>query len=144
MSEYKKILFATDFAEDSYQIGLKAKQISSKFNAELHLIHVIASMPEYSIGYMMSPEVEQRMLGEAKQALLDLGEALRVPLDRQCVCMGSPKNLVLGHAENILADLIIVGSHGHHGWALLLGSTAAAIMNSADCDIMVLKSKNLD
>lgn len=140
MSEYKKILFATDFSEDAPEMARKAQRICTALGGELHIMHVVASMPEYSIGYMMSPDVEQRMQDEAKQALSDLGEELQIPEERRYISVGSAKNLVIARAEAIKADMIIVGSHGHHGWALLLGSTAAAIMHSTDCDIVVLKS----
>ena len=140
MSVYQKVLFATDFAEDSHQIAAKAKTIADSFGAEIHLIHVVASMPEYSIGYMMSPDVERRMQDEATAALCKMGDHVNVPADHQYIDIGSPKNLILAKAETIDADLIIVGSHGHHGWGILLGSTAGAIMHNANCDIIVIKA----
>ena len=140
MSVYKKILVATDFAEDANIAAEKVKSIAASLSAELHIIHVVASMPEYSIGYMMVPSIEQRMQEEAQEALQKMGEFLAVPAERQYIAVGSPKNLVLAKAEELDVDAIVVGSHGHHGWALLLGSTAGAIMHNANCDIIVIKS----
>ena len=36
-------------------------------------------------------------------------------------------------------DLIVVGSHGRHGLALLLGSTADAVLHHAKCDVMAVR-----
>ena len=140
MSTYKTALFATDFAEDSYEIAQRAKTISEAFQAELHIVHIVTSMPEYSIGYIMAPDIEQRMKEEAHIALTKMREALNLPCDRQSLAVGSPKTLILKKAADIKADLVIVGSHGHHGWDLLLGSTAGSIVHHADCDVIVLKS----
>ncbi len=44
--------------------------------------------------------------------------------NRQWLETGRPKMEIAGVAEENDVDLIIVGSHGRHGLALLLGSTA--------------------
>ena len=53
---------------------------------------------------------------------------------------GSTKNEVLRVAEEHKVDLIVTGSHGKHGLALLLGSTANAILHGADCDVLIVRS----
>jgi len=40
-------------------------------------------------------------------------------------------------AQNV--DLIVVGSHGRHGLARLLGSTATRIVHNAKCDVIVVR-----
>ncbi len=42
-------------------------------------------------------------------------------------------------AEKLSADLIIVGSHGRHGLALLLGSTANGVLHGAKCDVLAMR-----
>ena len=41
--------------------------------------------------------------------------------------------------DEILADLIVVGSHGRHGLALLLGSTASGVLHGAPCDVLAVR-----
>ena len=41
-------------------------------------------------------------------------------------------------ASTIGADLI-VGSHGRHGLALLLGSTANGVLQGAPCDVLAIR-----
>ena len=54
--------------------------------------------------------------------------------------LGSTKHEVLSMAKDKQVDLIVAGSHGKHGLALLLGSTANAILNSAECDVLIVRN----
>lgn len=45
-------------------------------------------------------------------------------------------------AKEQRCDLIVVGSHGRHGLALLLGSTANDILHGAPCDVLAVRLKN--
>ena len=36
-------------------------------------------------------------------------------------------------------DLIVVGSHGRHGFALLLGSTSTGVLRGAQCDVLAVR-----
>ena len=38
-----------------------------------------------------------------------------------------------------VARLIVVGSHGRHGLALLLGSTANGVLHHAKCDVLAVR-----
>jgi universal stress protein F len=42
-------------------------------------------------------------------------------------------------AKAIQADLIVVGSHGHSALDRLLGTTAAKIVNHAECSVLVVR-----
>ncbi len=42
-------------------------------------------------------------------------------------------------AEELGADLIVVGSHGRHGLALLLGSTANGVLHGATTDVLAVR-----
>ncbi len=41
--------------------------------------------------------------------------------------------------EEINADLIVVGSHGRHGFALLMGSTANGVLHGARRDVLAVR-----
>ena len=42
-------------------------------------------------------------------------------------------------AEELGTDLIVVGSHGRHGLALLMGSTANGVLHGANCDVLAVR-----
>jgi len=45
------------------------------------------------------------------------------------------------YANQVGADLIVMGSHGKAGIRLLLGSTTQAVLHSAKCDVLAVKVK---
>ena len=47
--------------------------------------------------------------------------------------------VILSQAEAQQSDLIVLGTHGHHGIARLLGSTANAINHNARCDVLAVR-----
>ncbi len=52
---------------------------------------------------------------------------------------GVPGQEIVRLAEQEQIDLIIVGSHGRHGLALLLGSTASNVLHHAKCDVLAIR-----
>lgn len=138
---YKRILFATDFDEVGLNAARKARQIATENQAELHLVHVIEPIPAYAYpGFAGFSEVEASIKAQAEQELASLAQELDVDQAHQHLAMGSTKHEVLRAAEMLNADLIVAGSHGKHGLALLLGSTAHAILHGAECDVLIVRS----
>jgi len=54
---------------------------------------------------------------------------------------GRPTDLIVEVAERENIDLIVLGSHGKHGVALLLGSTADGVLHHAQCDVLAVRIK---
>jgi universal stress protein A len=82
---------------------------------------------------------EQTLLA-AKENLTQLAQRLGLEAsNRQVVTAVSTKEGILEAAVEHQADLIVVGSHGRHGFALLLGSTANAVMHGAPCDVLAVR-----
>jgi universal stress protein A len=139
---YKKVLFATDFDDVGISAAHKAKKMSDENKAELILIHVIEPIPAYAYpGFAGFAEVEVSIREEAEKELNTLADKLGVDAKHRLIEFGSTKNEVLRVAQEHKVDLIVTGSHGKHGLALLLGSTANAILHGADCDVLIVRSK---
>lgn len=142
MSHYKHILLAVDFSEHSKLVTSKAQQIAEQNQAQLSLVHVFENMPVTDAGYGPIPfdvDLTQEWMETSKQRLINLGAELAIPEDRQWLQMGSAKLEIVRVAEENNVDLIIVGSHGRHGLALLLGSTANGVLHHAKCDVLAVR-----
>jgi len=138
---YKKVLFATDFDEVGIKAAHKAKKIADENGAKLFLVHVVEPIPAYAYpGFAGFAEVEVSIREQAEQELNTLSEKLGVNAAHRFLEFGSTKNEVLRVAEENKIDLIVTGSHGKHGLALLLGSTANAILHGAQCDMLIVRS----
>ncbi len=142
MSIYKNILLAIDLhpACDE-QTTKRAALLAKEFNAKLYIIHAIEHINAYGMAqaYPTVIDLEEQMAKEAKDALTKFAESFAIPPANQFVEIGSPKIVILNKAEELKADLIIVGSHGRHGIALLLGSTANAVIHNAKCDVLAVR-----
>lgn len=137
---YKKVLFATDFDEVGINAAHKAKKIADENGAQLFLVHVVEPIPAYAYpGFAGFAEVEVSIREQAEKELATLAERLGVDVKHRFLEFGSTKNEVLRIAEEHKIDLLVTGSHGKHGLALLLGSTAQAILHGAHCDMLIVR-----
>lgn len=138
---YKKVLFATDFDEVGVNAAHKAKKIADENGADLILVHVVEPIPAYAYpGFAGFAEVEVSIREQAEKELNSLADRLGVAPNHRFLEFGSTKNEVLRVAEENKVDLLVTGSHGKHGLALLLGSTANAILHGAECDVLIVRT----
>lgn len=141
MSEYKKIMLAVDLTEESKPVALRAQALVAAFNAELHLVHVIEPL---SLAYggdvpMDLSSVQEQIQDQAKSHLAEFAAGLNVAAEHQHLIFGRPESEIQRVADEEGADLIVVGSHGRHGLALLLGSTANGVLHGAECDVLAVR-----
>jgi universal stress protein A len=142
---YQNILFATDFSEDAMQVGERAKDIARLCGARLGMIHVIEDINiSLGGGYELLPVLpdlpDEALLRESRSLLGELAQRLGLEeAEKWVVNAPSTKEGILGAAQEHGVDLIVVGSHGRHGLALLLGSTANAVLHGAQCDVLAVR-----
>lgn len=145
MGSYKHILLAVDF-ESVEIVAVRAKALAENYQAALSLIHVVDNMPIPDTGYgldtALDVDLTSEMIVAAKKQLSGLANKLGVEEDRLWVELGSPKLEITRVAEENQVDLIVVGSHGRHGLALLLGSTANSVLHHAKCDVLAVRLKD--
>ena len=141
MSEYTRILVAIDLSEDSTKVAERAKAIAGNNGAELHLIHVIEPL---SFAYggdipMDFSGIQDEIHQQATQQLQRFAEANGIDETHQHIVLGRPEVEIHATAEDLGADLIVVGSHGRYGLALLMGSTANGVLHGASCDVLAVR-----
>jgi nucleotide-binding universal stress UspA family protein len=57
------------------------------------------------------------------------------------VLFGSPESRIVETAEEMAADLIVIGSHGYNRWErLLLGSVSNSVVQHAHCSVLIARS----
>jgi universal stress protein F len=103
-------------------------------------------------GFGLPPEIPKELWKQEESSLMDslrkhasdyLDACARgIPrelLAGTSVGVGVPWQAVCAAAKEIQADLIIVGSHGYGGLDRLLGTTAAKVVNHAECSVLVVR-----
>jgi universal stress protein A len=141
MSDYTKILVAIDLSEDSAMIAQRGHSIARNNSAELHLIHVIEPL---SFAYggdipMDFSGIQDEIHQQATQQLKRFAEDQGIDEQHQHIVLGRPEVEIHASAKELGADLIVVGSHGRYGLALLLGSTANGVLHGASCDVLAVR-----
>lgn len=143
MNNYQHILLAVDFFEQCDVVINRAKDLADRYQATLSLVHVVDSLPITDAGYgadiPFNLDLTAELMESAKVRLAELATKLAVPEACRWLEMGSPKVEIIRIAEENNVDLIVVGSHGRHGLALLLGSTANAVLHHAQCDVLAVR-----
>lgn len=145
MKTYKHILLAVDFSEDTPFLIQRTKDIALLNDAKISLVHVLDNipMPDMSYGTVMSLdydyEMENKLLEVEKNNLNRIGQELNVPENQRWLIWGSPEDEICALAKKESVDIIVVGSHGRHGLALLLGSTANGILHHTPCDVLAIR-----
>ena len=141
---YKHVLFATDFSPEAGRAETRAMDIARIHEAKLSLIHVVDYYPASQLdgGLSIVPDLEERMRESAREQLSACAQRVAVDPSHQHVCSGSAKLEITRFAEQIGADLIVVGSHGRHGLGLLLGSTANGVLHHAKCDVLAVRVRD--
>jgi len=141
MSQYRKILVAVDLSEDSAPVVQRAQAIAANNQAQLHLIHVIEPL---SFAYggdipMDFSGIQDEIHQQATQQLERFAQANSIDAEHQHIVLGKPEVEIHSAAEEVGADLIVVGSHGRYGLALLMGSTANGVLHGASCDVLAVR-----
>ncbi len=143
MSDYKQILVAIDFTRQTEQIIERALSLANQYQATLHLLHVVETLPVTDAAYgPVAPfdiDLTEKMQATAQQRLADWGKKMHILAERQWLGLGSPKQEIVRVAEAHGIDLIVIGSHGRHGLSLLLGSTATGVLHYAQCDVLAVR-----
>lgn len=140
---YRKIVLAYDFSASGKRALERALAMAMLFDASLHLVHVVEYMVpmDTSFGSVSPFEVDltEELVKAAKHRMTQLVSQLECPKLHWRVELGSPKVEIIRVAEEVKADLIVVGSHGRHGLGVILGSTPASIVNHAPCDVLSVR-----
>lgn len=143
MENYKHILLAVDFFQQDQIVIDKAKNLADKYQARLSLVHVVDSVPITDAGYgsdiPFDLDLTAELMAAAKKRLAVLAEKLAIDENNIWLEMGSPKTEIVRIADENQVDLIVLGSHGRHGLALLLGSTANGVLHHAQCDVLAVR-----
>jgi universal stress protein A len=139
---YENLLLAVDFAPETESVVARAQQMREQCRARLTLLHVVEHLPMSYSGDLVLPDdfdLEQELLEVAKKQMEVLGERLGVAAEDRHIEIGATGRTILRLAAELKADLIVLGSHGRHGLAALLGSTARTVLNGAACDVLAVR-----
>ena len=142
---FSNIVVGTDGSDTAAEAVVLAVQLARQNGATLHLVvgvHASAAVTVPSGGANLSPPSPRAVqLKEAAQAML---EGIVEGVDELDVEIhtgsGNPADVIVRVADEVGADLIVVGSKGMQGTRRILGSVPNSVAHKAGCHVLVAKT----
>ena len=134
----EKILTVVDFSEATSEITKNAVKLAKAFSAKVYLVHALS--PNEGLESGATNDVTQDFPDETTE-LNELANTLRQQdIETHAIlAAGIPSQVIMDEANNIKADLIIAGSHGHGGLTnMILGDVIQDILRHANVPILII------
>ena len=141
---YQHILIAVDLTDECHPVVERALAIAASSGAKAALVHIVEPMAMAFGGDvpMDLSLLQQQQFDQARERLQSFaGRYPQLGAEQRHLAYGQPRQELHRLAEEQGCDLIVVGSHGRHGLALLLGSTANDVLHGAPCDVLAVRLK---
>jgi nucleotide-binding universal stress UspA family protein len=142
----KKILYCTDFSENSEPARQLAIDYAQAFGAQLIMVHVVDSA-----AFETYAEWGAGGFGQIVSGTHELAEARLEAMGNECselvkevktICkVGSPAKEIVALAQGESVDLIVTGTHGRTGFTgLVMGSIARSILKQAHRPVLIVST----
>ncbi|MBX3444089.1 MAG: universal stress protein [Planctomyces sp.] len=142
-----RILCAVDFSENSREAVRQACDLAKKFEAEIHLLHVLEPWPPAasvtSEAYPMYHDYVLQAHQQAEYSLEQLPPADQAPAKVvRATRSGHVEREIVKYAEEHDVDLLVIGTHGRTGIAhWFMGSVAEKVVRFAHCPVLVVRPR---
>ena len=143
---YQSILVPVDDSPISYAAVEHALALAKVAHAKVTILSVVAIDPFVGVDfYQVAPAVTDHFMqaeAHAKRQLQEIAESfIRDGIDVDYkIQHGAASEGIIFVADEIGADLIIMGSHGRTGIKrLLLGSVARAVLTESHIPVLIVK-----
>lgn len=136
MRRLQSILFATDFRSASRDAADVAVRLASTFGSRVTLFHVLESLPTWSA---LAHQNREHATDELRKLAAQLA-AEKVVVDESSTAVGHAADAIVRRAEEIDADLILIGaSKDSPGGHFFLGPVAAAVVEHAAKPVLAVR-----
>jgi nucleotide-binding universal stress UspA family protein len=139
---FKKILLAYDGSDGSKLALDKAAELAKAAQAEFHIL-AVGRIPEYAETVSEVEEATEqatsfysKVTDEAARTLKQRGLTATSHIE-----FGKPGDVILRIAEDLKADLVILGTNPHSALRRrFLGATVDKVVDRAHCSVLVVRS----
>ena len=146
MRPFQRILFPTDFSDESKAALPYAAQLAGTFGAGLHVLYVDVLHGHVSDAALRFPKLDEyvealgKYTGQLFDGLLEngLGDDLEVCRAVRKAVSAAPE--IVQYAADQGIDLIVMATHGRRGLRkLALGSAAQEVVRHAGCPVLTVR-----
>jgi universal stress protein A len=146
---FKKILCPVDFSEVTGEILRYAVEIAKRFDAELHLFHVIPNLNYFSpYESFLTPEnlvtiehnIEKEVEKDFDKAVKKIEPAISLV---RVIKTGVTFVEIIDYVREAAIDLIVMGTHGRSGIEhILIGSVAEKVVRKSPCPVLTIRPES--
>ena len=146
----KRFLVPTDFSSGARRAAEAELNFARSFGGRVYFVYALDPTPWYSypcdeesFGLTSVPEISPDDVENDWESFLRDLSPDAAPWQRRTE-EGRPAETIVKYADEIGADLIVMGTHGPTGLEYLLrGSVAEAVVRKASCPVLVLRAEGL-
>jgi nucleotide-binding universal stress UspA family protein len=148
MSQFRRILHASDFSPASRPAFRRAVDLARANPAALTIVHVYSTyIPLMGEGYVSGQAYDKMFADIRADAQRQLGRLVAKARKsgaraKGLLLEGIPHERIVRAARSTRADLIVLGTHGRTGLGrVFLGSVAGRVVTLAPCPVLTVRAK---
>ncbi|MFX1573662.1 MAG: universal stress protein [Promethearchaeota archaeon] len=150
---YKKILVGVDESQDAMDAVKKALELEKGENSEIVVFHsVVHNLAEVSPSFsLVGPSnasvsliIHEDNVNQGKKTLKEVERLFKdanLAVETRLIFDIPPEDYIKNKIEEEKFDLVILGCKGKHSKLkrVLLGTIPTKVINSADCDVLIVR-----
>lgn len=142
----KKILFAADGSEYSYNAVRKALMLLNLDNSTIEILTVKPGRETLPIEITSDPEWLEACLKKQDEEAFEIMQKTSMiikdsflEVESANALQGDPAEVILNYAKSEEIELVVMGSHGRSGFAdFLLGSVSKRVLDHTSCSTLIV------
>jgi nucleotide-binding universal stress UspA family protein len=127
---YERVVVGVSKATTGREAGRQAQQLAAAYGATLHFVYAFGSQ---------SDELSDKEPRHAQSFVDQMAAACDVQAVGHAM-PGDPADVILQVAEEVGADLIVVGNQGMRGVRRVLGSVPNKVAHHAPCSVLIVNT----
>jgi universal stress protein A len=144
MKKIKNILLPTDLSEASLSAAEYAFDLAVKYNARVHILHVLEKTPPILTIRSLDLSEEKIVKSIEKEAKESLKKIIERIADEEsdivsAIVKGIDHEEIVKYSRDQKIDMIVIATHGRTGiMYTLLGSVAEKVIRYSKCPVLVI------
>jgi universal stress protein A len=138
---FQTILVALDGSPRAPSVLERAVELARKTDGRIHLCRAVTipiGLPD-AVWAMPMAQLDTALVAEAERDLASAAQPYRAEVVGSHVRIGQAADVVIDFANELNAQLIVIGAHGYGPIERLLGTTASKIVHKAKCSVLVVR-----
>jgi nucleotide-binding universal stress UspA family protein len=138
-AQWSKIMACTDGSPEGQNAVLQALELARACSCKVHTVQVVEIVPEFEA---VAPDLRsclEEEIRKSMEAFKDKAAELGVVIEPRVLNCQLPHRAIVATAEEVQAELIVVGRYGRTGLTrLLMGNVTARIIGFSPVDVLVV------